>query len=63
MNDTQKQAIQDAHQSLTNAINSLVGCAMFAPEHLRQRDLPALVTSMRESEQLFQESLEEAGIY
>jgi hypothetical protein len=62
MNEQQKQAIQDALDALTEKINAVVGCALFAPEGSRKQDLPSLVDALREAEEAMQEALEAAGL-
>lgn len=58
-----KQAIIDAYEDLTNATAAVTGCAMFAPDHLRKRDLPGLVEAMVEAEGELLAALEAAGIW
>lgn len=62
MTEEQKQAIAQAWEAVVEAENAVVGCAMFAPDALRQRDLPGLVEKAATAETRMGEALEDAGI-
>jgi hypothetical protein len=63
MKDIEQATIAHAHEAVTERINAVVGCAMFAPDADRKRDLPRLVKALRAAEEELVAALEAAGVW
>jgi len=58
-----RRAILVAWEALCSANSRVIGCASFAPDALRQRDLPRLVEALAAAEWAMGEALEAAGVF
>lgn len=59
----QADTLRELREALESTTNAVVGCAMFAPDSARKRDLGNLVHEMHEAERALQEFWEINGLY
>lgn len=62
LTEAQRAAIVAAYEALTDRMVGVVGCAMFAPDAMRKRDLPGIVEAKDDAERALNVLLEDAGV-